>query len=353
MNPQQPYPPQQGPQPQPYPPQGPPAGYPQQPQQGPMGYPQQPGPGGYIPPYPQQQGPQGSPGPMGQPNGMQQGPPQSPGYNPYAFTDEYAMPPVKKAGPSKMILAGIGILGLVAVAILVLTMTSNTGNNSNDGNTQDQGTTTSTSTANKDVVDRSDGLLDLSSKITLSKTLKAQSLQGKVKQQVNLSSGFSFMVNKLENYTSPNDTTKPADGKKFIVATVVVGNRLDTGNLSVSYLDFRLRGADNTLIAGHVVTNELLDNKLASPSELKPGEQITGKVVFEVNASDTSWVLKHSETYQKTTDNTTFNVEGEIVVDISTATDSSTSTSDTTSTTTPSATPSTTSPTPSTTTTGQ
>lgn len=258
-------------------------------------------------------------------------PPPMNGYSPYPYPDEYA--PAPKKGPSKIILTVIAILGILAVAIAILTLTADSGNKT--GNTPQNQTPTETEDKSaKDIIDRSDGTLDLSSKLTLSKSLKAQKVQGNIKQQVNLSSGFSFMVNKIEDYTSPNPTTKPAEGKKFIVLTTVVGNRLNTGNLSVSYLDFRLRDDNNNIIPGHVTTNEILSNLLSSPGEIKPGEQITGKVIFEVEAADTSWVYRHSETYQKTTDNTTFNVEGEIVVSQSTAT-SETSGTDTSTTPTP------------------
>lgn len=202
---------------------------------------------------------------------------------------------------------------VIIFGILFAVLSAGSGNDQPPSQTQTQ-TTDPTAKTIADVVDRSDGQLDLSSRVNLNKSLKAQKLQGKVQQQVNLSSGFSFMATKYEDYVSANPATKPAEGKKFIVVTTVVGNRNSSSNISVSYLDFRLRDQSNVLTAGSVTTNELLGNPLASPTELKPGEQITGKVVFEVNATDTNWVFKHSETYQKTTDNTSFVVEGEIVL---------------------------------------
>ena len=243
----------------------------------------------------------------------QQPVPVAPSYNPYDFATNpsYSPQPVKK-GPNKGVIIAILILGVLAVLIVALTVIP-TGSDNKNKSPQSQNNTNS-SQANKDIVDRSDGTLDLSSRITLNQSLKAQDLQAKIKQQINLSSGFSFMVNKFEDYTSPNPTTKPADGKKFIVATAVVGNRLNSGNLSVSYLDFRLRDDDTKVIPGHVITNEILNNPLSSPNELKPGEQITGKIIFEVNATDTSWAFMHTETYQKTTDNTTFEVAGEVIL---------------------------------------
>lgn len=315
MNPQQ-YPQQPAQPPQSFPPQGPPGPYPPQGQPGPYG-PPIPGATGQFPP-PQASG--GTLSPYPQQPAVPSQPPlppnATPGYNPYGFTDEYSLPEPKK-GPNKLVIASIFVLGLIAVTILALTMTSG-GNDPTTNQTNNQPTDES----NKEVVPRSDGQLDLSKRISLNNSLKAQTVQGNIKEQVNLSSGFSFMVNKIEEYTSPNPTTKPAEGKKFAVLTVVVGNRNEKSNLSVSYLDFRLRDESSAVVAGHVTTNEILNNHLASPAELKPGEQITGKIVFEVDATDTDWVLKHSETYQKTTDNTTFNVEGEIVLALSAASNS-------------------------------
>ena len=50
----------------------------------------------------------------------------------------------------------------------------------------------------------------------------------------------------------------------------------------------------------------MLNNLLASPTELKPGEQIEGRLIYEVESAEKEWTLVHKETFQKTTDNTTF-----------------------------------------------
>lgn len=252
--------------------------------------------------------------------------PQTNGYNPYAYPGEYDQPKAK--GPNIKLIAIIG--GAVLLLIIIGAVVATSGGNGNSGNaptSNTQGTTEqSTSDAGKDIIDRTDNTLDLSKKINNKETLKPQTLKAKTGQQVNLSSGFSFMVTKTEDFSSSNPTTKPANGKKFVIATVIVGNRNQSGNISVSYLDFRLRDKSNQLLAGSGATNEVLNNPLASPTELKPGEQLTGKVVFEVNSNETDWVFKHSETYQKTTDDTTFTVEGEIVIQLATAPASDTGT---------------------------
>jgi hypothetical protein len=230
------------------------------------------------------------------------------GYNPYPYPGEVP----KRKGPGKIIFIGIVVIALIAIIAVAASMSSGGGNKT--GTTQQPSTTESNKTA-KDVEERDDNKLDLSVKTNLSKALKAQTIKANIREQINLSSGFSFMVTKIENYTPASSSIKPAENKKFVVVTAVTGNRLESGNLSVSYLDFRLRDESNTAIAAHgATTNEILNNTLSSPSELKPGEQITGKVVFEVDATDTNWIFVHSETYQKTTDNTTFTVEGTIVL---------------------------------------
>lgn len=316
MNPNQ-YPPQPGqqgqpgypgPQPQGYPPQGP---YPQTggqyPQQPPVpGGPGGPAFGGY------------NPTPAGYPAGPQAPMPPQPnpamGYNPFPYPGEYDTPHPK--GPNKLVLGVVAVLLIVGVIVAVLVAGSGGSNTANNQTTQTEEKEETTSNAGNDVVPRSDGRLDLSRKINSKQSLKAQVIQAEVDEQINLSSGFSFMATGIKEYTSPNATTKPAAGKRFVVIDTVVGNRAETGNISVSYLDFRLRTKAGELIAGHITTNEILNNPLASPTELEPGEQLSGKVVFEVAQTDADWVFEHSETYQKTTDNTTFVVKGEIVLNL-------------------------------------
>ncbi len=173
--------------------------------------------------------------------------------------------------------------------------------------------------ATADVIPRDDGQLNLSAKLDTASAIKEQTVKAKIKEQINLSSGFSFMATKIEAFT-PNDTAvKPADGKKFVVVSAAVGNRAQTNAISISYLDFKLRDNDNKLLPGHPSTQAILGNILANPTSIKPGEQVTGRIVYEVNATDTSWVLVHKETYQKTTDNTTFTLAGEEVVSLTPA----------------------------------
>lgn len=313
MNPQQ-YPQQPGQMPPGYPgPTGQPGPYP--PQQNP-GQPWQPG----MPPAPGQYAQPGQPGPYPPqgPQPMQQPIMPTTGYNPYAYPGEYDKPKAK--GPNKAILIG-GVALLVVIALIAVVVAGSSSSNQG-ASTQTDTQQETTSDAGKDVIPRSDATLDLSKKIVSSETLKAQTIKAKTSEQVNLSSGFSFMVTKTEAYVSPNPTTLPGEGKQFIAVTTVVGNRNQSVNISVSYLDFRLRDASNQLLAPSTITNEVINNPLASPSELKPGEQITGTVIYEVDADEANWVFKHTETYQKTTDDTTFTVEGEIAVQLAGANES-------------------------------
>lgn len=260
-----------------------------------------------------------------QPGGL---PPQQPyqpnpysGYNPNPYPGEIERKP-QRGGPKKplliVIIISVILLGAV-VGILLISNQDTPATNNKPATTTTTSQQAGTDDAGADVVPRNDGQLDLSVPVDTTQSIKEQTVKAKIKGQVNLSSGFSFMVNKIEPYTSTNPAVKPGDGKQFVVLSVVVGNRSKATGISVSYLDFKLRDTDNNMLTGHSSTQEIINNALANPTALKPGEQITGKIVYEVDATDNSWVLVHKENYQKTTDNTTFTVEGDIVVTLTPA----------------------------------
>ena len=234
------------------------------------------------------------------------------GYNPNPYPGEVTTP-VKKGSPSKAIFVVIAVVMILAIAAAYgVYLLNNRGTS-----TKSQPSTNTQSNqvdASADVVPRSDGQLDLSTKVNTVTSVKEQTVKAKTKEQINLSSGFSFMTTKIEPFTSGDPNIKPGKGKQFVTASLAVGNRAQSSTISVSYLDFKLRDNDNNILSGHSITQTILGNALANPAALKPGEQVAGKVVFEVNATDTDWVLIHKETYQKTTDNTTFTVEGDEVV---------------------------------------
>jgi len=238
------------------------------------------------------------------------------GYNPNPYPGEAGNG--KKPGSSKKLLLILGgvVLVLAIVGATILIMSSGDSGNKKD-NTTTNNTQQNTDDPNAaDVVARNDGQLDLESRIDITKSIKEQTIKAKIKEQINLSSGFSFMATKIESYTSTDPAVVPAAGKQFVAVSVAAGDRSQSSTISVSYLDFKLRDNDGNLLSGHNSTQQIISNSLAKPTQLKPGDQITGKVVFEVDATDTDWVLVHKETYQKTTDNTTFNVEGDAVVSL-------------------------------------
>ncbi len=206
-----------------------------------------------------------------------------------------------------------GAIAGLALIVLVISVVA-TGNSDKPATTNKPAPGLTANPALADIAARPDGVLDLSAKIDTSKSIKPQSIQAKIKEQVNLSSGFSFLVKALGTYDSAS--AKPVTGKKLIILQVVVGNRAQSENVSVSYLDFKLRDSNNNLLNGHTATQQVLNNSLASPSAIKPGEQIEGRLIYEVEAAETEWALIHKETYQKTTDNTTFTVEASIAVSI-------------------------------------
>jgi|GEM_PF-2294503 len=256
------------------------------------------GPTPYIPPQPNYGPPVGTPGyPMAQ---------HTPGYNPNPFPGETEQ---KSSNRKIIIYAATAVMVLLIVIVIVKVIS--------DGKQIDPnikpGTTTNTPGI-PNVSTPNDDKLDLSQRLDSQSSLKEQSLQASIKQQVNLSSGFSFMVNDIATYTPTDPTIKPADGKRFIKVDVVAGNRAKSDNIDVSYLDFKLRNGRNELLTGDGATLKLLNNYLASPSSLQPGSQVSGSIIFQVDSDATEWALVHSESYRKITDGTSFTVQGSIAL---------------------------------------
>lgn len=321
MNPQQyqPYGQQPGPQPS----GPPPGGYPPQP-----GYPGQPQPGpgygpspGYMPPgYPTTppgayQGPQMPP--AGAPGyGPQQA--HTSGYNPNPYPGEFETKKPLQFRKIVTVVASLVMVLLLVAVVLKIVDDSRHINVTDDKSKANPGTTSNADNGGTgdDLENRSDGKLGLSTRTDGKSGLKEQSLQAKVNQQINLSSGFSFMVTEVKDYTPADTTVKPAEGKKFISVSVVAGNRTNSRDIDMSYVDFKLRNAKNELLTGDNATLKALNNQLASPTTVKPGMQINGIIVFQVDAAAVEWALVHTETYQKVTDGSSFNVQGSIVLQL-------------------------------------
>lgn len=325
MNPNQ-YPPQSG-QPGPYPPNYGGSSMPPNPyaQPAPNPYATPPNPYAQPAPYgpPPTQSQYGPPAGAMPPYGAPQNP-VPPGYlqpNPFATpgVDPYDTATRKKpgVGPLPFVIGGVVLL-IIIIAVVAATSGSNSGNTSN----QQQQQQSNENTGLPDVISRPDGELDLSKTLDTSKSLKSQTVQAKIKEQVNLSSGFSFLAKEIGEYEST--TTPPAAGKKFVIVQVSVGNRAAAKDdaedladgISVSYLDFKLRDSGNKLLSGHPLTQQIINNPLSSPLVLKTGEQVVGRLIFEVAVAENEWELTHKETYQKTSDNTTFTVEGRIALEL-------------------------------------
>lgn len=248
------------------------------------------------------------PGPQQQSPPGYLGPNPYAGYNPEPYEEELA--PKPKSGMKPLIITAVAGLALV---VLVISITVIAGSDK-PATPEKPAAGQTANPALADIASRPDGVLDLSAKIETSKTIRPQSIQAKVKEQINLSSGFSFLVKASGTYNSASAV--PATGKKLIILQVVVGNRAQSENISVSYLDFKLKDSSNNLLNGHPATQQVLNNLLASPSAIKPGEQIEGRLIYEVEAAETEWALIHKETYQKTTDNTTFTLEASVAVKV-------------------------------------
>lgn len=220
---------------------------------------------------------------------------------------------VKKSPNKKLFAIAGGAFVLIALIVVVISAIT-----SKQPVTKTSGNLSSTaqkalSTPLPEAVNRTDGTLDLTRRVETSRVIHAQVVQAKLGQQVNLSNGLSILARAIANYDS--STIKPAAGKKFVIVLVVAGNHALTEHISVSYLDFKLRDSTNHLLNSHAATLQLLNNPLANPTELKPSDQVEGRLIYEVGADEQEWTLVHKESYRRKTDDTTFVVEGRIALD--------------------------------------
>lgn len=189
----------------------------------------------------------------------------------------------------KYIIAGVIVLVIVVLAGVLLLKGGSSGSGGIAGKLK----------GNSDVVSRSDGKLDLTGLIDKDASIKNQDIKGDLNQQLNMVDGVSFMVTKIEpNYQSPDQYSKPDDGKQFIAVHVVVGNKMKTGTVYFSPDSlFKLKN-----VAGGLVDSEYgasSANGMTDGSELQPGEQKEGIVVFSINPNDTPIYLVYSEQYDK------------------------------------------------------
>lgn len=150
------------------------------------------------------------------------------------------------------------------------------------------------------VTDRTDGKLDLSTRIDKPANPAAQDVSAKLNQQVNLGDGFSYMVTSVQrNWPSADPSTQPASGNEFVRLNVVIGNRYKTGNFSFSSSNtFKVQDASGNLTASTFVDTP---EESLTGQALAPGQQVSGFMIFEVPKDSAVPYLVTSKQYTHTT----------------------------------------------------
>ncbi len=146
-----------------------------------------------------------------------------------------------------------------------------------------------------DVMDRPDGTLDLSNLIDTDKTIKNQSIKAKIKQQVSLSDGLTYMVTAVErNYVSSSKYFKPNAGKEFVRVSFVVGNRDKKTSLYLSSSQFKAKNSAGGLRAAEYATDEDVADAMVA-QEIDGGKQVKGSYVFQVDKGETFSIVTNQE----------------------------------------------------------
>lgn len=180
---------------------------------------------------------------------------------------------------------------------------------------KDTNDSAATSSQVSDVIDRNDGTLDLSALISRNETIKTQELTGKLKQQLNLSDGKSYMITAIErNFVSPVTTFKPADGKEFVKVTVVFGNRNKEESILVAPSAFELLNSATTLYKPKTVTDIDLPSVFKQDT-LASGKQIKGDIIFEVTKDDKLLSIVTDDKYKNNATNEDIRVSSKISID--------------------------------------
>lgn len=176
-------------------------------------------------------------------------------------------------------------IGLIIIALVVLTIIGGGFLLASKGNNPVSDIANSIG-GSGEVVDRSDGTLDLSNLTDTQETIKNQDLKAKLNQQVNLSNGMSYMATGVErNFVANSEFLKAADGKELIKIDMVVGNKDKQNSLYVYYGFFSIKnsagGLQKPLYADEKdITDPLISGELAS------GKQIKGAIIFEVDKDE-------------------------------------------------------------------
>lgn len=203
------------------------------------------------------------------------------------FAPPLAPSVVKQPNKKLIVMIAVGAAAVIAIGVGAYFMFFNGGNS-----------LLNVLTGTAEVVDRSDGKLDLGNLIDNQQTIKEQSIKGKINQQLNLSSGTSYMVTGIDrNVTSTSSFVKAGPGKELIKVNIVVGNRDKDSAMYVATTDFQLRNSAGGLQTPEFVTPDEIAGALDS-QELASGKQIKGALVFEVDKGEKVSALITDDKYR-------------------------------------------------------
>jgi Domain of unknown function (DUF4352) len=152
---------------------------------------------------------------------------------------------------------------------------------------------------NKEVIDRTDGTLDLSKSDDGKQEITAQDVTLKVNQQVNLSDGLSLMVAKVQRdftgFDSKYVTVK--DGNEVVAVTVVVGARSEEGaRFSKSVLT--MSAPSNEKISSTFASSLAKVENILSASSLDKNEQVSGVILYQVAKGEQPLTLNYAAPYK-------------------------------------------------------
>ena len=209
--------------------------------------------------------------------------PAAPAFSSQPIAD---IPAPKNKKKLVMIVAGVVVVVLIVGGVLIAT----------GGAKKVPGLKTITGTS--DVQDRSDGTLDLSNLIDRQKSIKSQDLKAKVKQQVNLSDGTSYMVTSVErNWQSNDKYNQPDAGKEYIRVKIVIGNRSQTGSVYASSSMFQLKNSSGGLQDYVYVTDAELPDRINSDT-INAGKQVSGSIIYAVDTGEKGLSLVTNDEYE-------------------------------------------------------
>ncbi|MEO6109814.1 MAG: hypothetical protein ABIP50_02290 [Candidatus Saccharimonadales bacterium] len=206
--------------------------------------------------------------------------------------------------PSHMKLILIIIIAVLILAGIAVGLFLMLGSNSKTGSKSVIDKAVATVTAGKDVSDRSDGTLDVSSNtVDGNKGIADQTLTAKLNQQVNLKNGLSLMITKVErNFTGFDAKYLSVKSDEEVVAlTLVAGSRNTSGN-GVPNSALTLVSPSSAKITPEFVSSlAKVDGKFDSGSGIDQGKQVSGRVLYVVKKDEAPLTFKYSAQYKNYT----------------------------------------------------